>query len=115
MSAVCARAVRLTASQRDRLKKVARGHKSVYRDRLRAQIVLDAAADYPNAAIARRRRLGVDAVRKWRDPFAAEGLAGLIDRKRSGRPPQFIAVQRAQVTATACELPGTRRGSVRRG
>jgi hypothetical protein len=80
MSAVCARAVRLTASQRDRLKKVARGHKSVYRDRLRAQIVLDAAADYPNAAVARRRRVGVDTVRKWRGRFAAEGMAGLIDR-----------------------------------
>ncbi len=50
MSVVCARAVWLTASQRDRLKKVARGHKSGYRDRLRAQIVLDAAADHPNAA-----------------------------------------------------------------
>jgi transposase len=99
--------VRLTASQRHRLKKIARGHKSAHRDRLRAQIVLDAAADYPNAAIARRRRIGVDTVRKWRGRFAAEGPAGLIDRKRSGRPPRFTAMQRAQIKAIACELPAS--------
>ena len=57
-----------------------------YRDRLRAQIVLDAAGDYANAAIARRRRVTQDTVRKWRGRFAAEGLAGLIDRKRTGSP-----------------------------
>jgi transposase len=107
MPAVCARPVRLTAAQRHRLKKVARGHKSAYRDRLRAQIVLDAAGCYTNAAIARRRRIGVDTVRKWRGRFAAEAMAGLIDRKRSGRPPRFTPVQRAQVTAMACELPAT--------
>jgi transposase len=68
---------------------------------------LDAAGDYANAAIARRRRVGVDTVRKWRGRFAAEGPAGLIDRKRSGRPPRFTPVQRVQVKAIACELPAT--------
>lgn len=97
----------LTASQRRRLTKTARGHKSPYRDRLRAQIVLDAGAGYPNAAIARRRRVSVDTVRKWRGRFAAGGAAGLVDRKRSGRPSRFTPVQRAQVTALACELPAT--------
>jgi transposase len=107
MSAPRARLVRLTASQRHQLKKVARAHRSPFRDRIRAQIVLDAAADYTNAAIARRRRVSVDMVRKWRGRFAAEGMAGLADRKRSGRPPRFTPVQRAQVTALACELPAT--------
>jgi transposase len=97
----------LTASQRHRLNTLARGNKSPYRDKVRAQIVLDAAADYPNAAIARRRRVSVDMVRKWRGRFAAEGMSGLADRKRSGRPPRFTPVQRAQVTALACELPAT--------
>jgi transposase len=107
MSTLRACPVRLTASQRHRLKKVARGHKSPHRDRQRAQIVLDAAAGAANAAIARRRRITQDTVRKWRGRFAAEGLAGLIDRKRSGRPPRFTPMQRAQVTAIACQLPAT--------
>jgi transposase len=107
MPALCARPVRLTASQRHRLKKTARSHSSPHRDRLRAQIVLDAASDYANAAIARRRHVSVDTVRKWRGRFAAEGLHGLGDRKRCGRPPRFTPVQQAQVKALACELPAT--------
>ena len=105
MSALCACPVRLTASQRHRLKRTAQGHKSPHRDRLRAQIVLDAAGGHTNAAIARRRRVGVDTVRKWRGRFAAEGMHGLGDRKRCGRPPRFTPVQQAQVKALACELP----------
>ena len=105
MPALPARPVRLTASQRHRLTTTARSHKSPHRDRLRAQIVLDAAGGHANAVIARRRRVGVDTVRKWRGRFAAEGLGGLGDRKRSGRPSRFSAVQQAQVKALACELP----------
>jgi transposase len=107
MPALCARPVRLTAAQRHQLQKIARGQKSPHRDKVRAQIVLDADDDYPNAAIARRQHLSVDVVRKWRGRFAAEGMHGLGDRKRSGRPPRFTAVQQSQVKALACELPAT--------
>lgn len=100
--------ISLSASQRHRLKKMARGHKSPYRDKVRAQIVLDAAAGHDNAAIARRCRISVDTVRKWRGRFAAEGMAGLADRKRPGRPPRFTRVQQAEIKALACELPATR-------
>jgi hypothetical protein len=37
--------------------KIARGYKSPHRDRLQAQIVLDAAVGHANAAIARRCRV----------------------------------------------------------
>ena len=107
MPTLRARPVWLTATQRLHLTRMARGQKSPHRDRVRAQIVLDATAGHANAAIARRCGVGVDMVRKWRGRFAAEGMAGLGDRKRSGRPPRFTPVQRAQVTALACELPAT--------
>ncbi len=105
MSAPRAHPVRLTAAQRHRLKRIARGHKSPHRDRLRAQIVLDAAAGHANAAIARRCRVTPDTARKWRGRFASDGFDGLRDRKRCGRPPRFTPVQQAQVKALACELP----------
>jgi hypothetical protein len=95
----------LTAAERHRLKKLAQGHKSPSRDKLRAQIVLDAARSLPNAEIARRCVVTVDTVRKWRSRFAAEGLDGLVDRARSGRPPTFTPVQVAEVKALACQLP----------
>jgi transposase len=107
MPALCACPVWLTASQRRRLKRIARAATSPHRDRLRAQIVLDAAGNYTNAAIARRRRVGVDTVRKWRGRLAAEGSHGLGDRQRCGRPPRFTAAQQTQVKALACELPAT--------
>jgi transposase len=73
---------------------------------LRAKIVLAAARRESNASIARDLRVHVDTVRKWRRRFAAEGLAGLRDRPRPGRPRVFTAVQVAQVKALACEPPG---------
>lgn len=96
--------IRVTPAQRRVLTRRARGHKTPHRDRVRAQIVLDAAAGHANAAIAARRGVCVDTVRTWRGRFATDGLAGLGDRPRSGRPPGFTPVQVAEVKALACQL-----------
>ena len=76
-----------------------------YRDRLRAAIVLAAAADQANAAIAAELGVYTDTVRKWHRRFAEGRLAGLKDTPRSGRPPSFTAADRAEVIALACALP----------
>lgn len=75
---------------------------------LRARIVLAAADGASNAGIAAGLGICVDTVRKWRSRYAVRRLAGLVDARRSGRPRQFTAVQRAQVTAIVCELPADR-------
>jgi transposase len=75
---------------------------------LRAQIVLACAGGASNAGVARDLRVCVDTVRKWRRRYARQRLAGLVDVRRPGRPRRFTAVQRAQVTAIACEMPATR-------
>ncbi|MFI6724796.1 IS630 family transposase [Streptomyces sp. R-74717] len=94
-----------TAAERKRLKKMAYGHKTEHRLRMRAQVVLHAVRGRSNARIARETGLHLDTVRTWRGRFAEGGLAGLADRKRSGRPPAFTALQAAQVKAMACQLP----------
>ena len=76
-----------------------------YRDRLRAQIVLEAAYGGSNAGIAEQLGVCVDTVRTWRRRFAAERLAGLKDRRRSGRPPVYADTVRAETVALACALP----------
>src|SRR5204862_4164555 len=83
----------------------ARSVRGAYRDRMRAQIVLAAAAGGHNAAIAGQVGVHVDTVRKWRRRFAAAGLAGLKDAPRSGRPAVFTAADRAEAVALACALP----------
>jgi len=75
---------------------------------LRARIVLAAADGASNAGIARAVGVCEDTVRKWRRRYAAGRLAGLSDARRSGRPPRFSPVQRAEVPAPACELPASR-------
>jgi transposase len=95
----------LSASVRATLKKRADGHRTEHRDRLRAQVVLLAARDWPNARIARRLGISVDTARKWRDRFAARGLAGLADLARSGRPRRISELERAELVALACQLP----------
>jgi transposase len=99
--------VMLSAGERKRLKRCARGAKTAYRDWLRAQIVLAAARGRASARIAADLHVSVDTVRKWRDRFAARGLDGLKDLPRSGRPRRITALQRAAVVALACQLPAT--------
>ncbi|WGD39730.1 IS630 family transposase [Streptomyces cathayae] len=100
-----ARPIALTASERERLKKMAYGHRIEHRIRQRAQIVLHAARGRPNARIARETGLHLDTVRTWRGRFAEHRLPALSDRKRSGRPATFTPLQTAQVKALACQLP----------
>jgi len=83
----------------------ARSGRGQHRDVIRARIVLAAAAGHPNAAIATDLGISVDTVRKWRRRFATDGVSGLEDLPRSGRPRRFIPVQVAQVKALACPLP----------
>lgn len=95
----------LTAAEETVLTARARSGRSEHRDRVRARIVLAAAAGASNAAIALDLGLCVDTARRWRRRFAAERLDGLVDRPRSGRPRRFTAVQTAEITALACTLP----------
>ena len=75
---------------------------SSVRDVLRARIVLAAAAGVSNAEIAASLGVHVDTVRKWRTRYAVQGLAGLRDAARPGRPTVFTPLQIAEVKALAC-------------
>jgi transposase len=100
-----ARPITLTAAERRRLIALAYSRTAAYQQVIRARIVCDAARGDSNAAIARRHDLTVDTVRRWRGRFADEGLAGLADRSRPGRPPRLTPVQVAEIKALACQLP----------
>jgi hypothetical protein len=74
----------------------------------RAKIVLLAAAGWTNAAIARRLQVAPNTAGKWRRRYFEQGIDGLRDRKRPGRPRVFPAAIVAEVKALACELPVSR-------
>ena len=79
----------LSAEQRRELAERSRRYTLSYRDVVRAKIVLLAAQGLDNDEIAARLDTRREIVSKWRKRFYEEGLAGLEERPRSGRPPTF--------------------------
>ena len=100
--------ITLRAAERRWLKALTRRGTAEYRQVTRARIVLLASAGWANRAIARKLGLAPNTVGKWRKRFFAEGVDGLRDRKRPGRPRVFPAAVIAATKAIACELPATR-------
>jgi transposase len=79
----------LSATQRRVLQARVRKATAAQREVVRARIVLAAAEGEPNIQIARRLQVAVNTVSKWRKRFSQDGLSGLGDRKRPGRPRRF--------------------------
>ena len=79
----------LTAEQRHELEARARRYTSPYRDVVRAKIVLMAAHGLDNDEIAARLDTSRVIVSKWRKRFFEQGLSGLEERPRGGRPRVF--------------------------
>lgn len=97
--------VNLPADERGLLEARVRAGNTPQKVVLRALIVLMAADGTPNAAIAEELGVCLDTARKWRARFCANGIEGLADAPRSGRPPVYSAAEVARVKAWACELP----------
>ena len=81
--------IELDAGTREALERRARCYTLPYREVIRAQIVLLAAEALDNDVIAARLNTRREVVSKWRKRFFLEGLAGLEERPRRGRPARF--------------------------
>ena len=81
--------VDLTAERRRELEVIARRYTLPYRDVIRARMVLLAADGLDNDQIAARLDTRREIVSKWRKRFFEQGIAGLEERPRGGRPPAF--------------------------
>jgi transposase len=79
----------LTVEERRVLQARVRRPKTEQREVLRARIVLAAAQGEENKLIADRLGIAPNTASKWRKRFFQEGLAGLADRDRPGRPRAF--------------------------
>lgn len=81
-----AQAVELTEEQKGELQRLVQARRSPQAQVLRAQIVLLAAEGFSNQEIAAKLETGEPTVGRWRRRFLRQGLAGLVDAARSGRP-----------------------------
>ena len=73
----------------------------------RARVVLLLAEHRPGVEVARMTGYTPVQISRLRRRFAAEGLAGLDDKPRAGRPPVITSRQRAQVVARTLRPPGS--------
>jgi len=101
--------IALTEEQQAELQVLIRSHSASQADARRARIVLLAAAGWPNDEIAVELHTAPNTIGKWRRRFAGEGMAGLLDRQRSGRPLALSAGLFNQVL-TEVMRPPQRRG-----
>src|SRR4051812_24085838 len=95
----------LSDEQRRELERRAAAYSGPHRDVVRAKAILYAADGMSNAEIARRLDQSRQAVSDWRKRFCGEGVQGLEERPRPGRPRRFPPAQVAEVKALACEIP----------
>ena len=70
----------------------------------RAKIVLSCLNREPIKDIALAMKIQANTVIKWRDRFTKEGIGGLFDRPRTGKPRQYTEKFRNELLA-ALELP----------
>ena len=95
----------LTAEERSAIDQLAHARTVPARQVERARIIAYASQGEGAPAIAERLRLDAYTVRGWIHRFNAEGLAGLEDRPRAGRPPTYAPEQVATVVAAALTDP----------
>ena len=86
--------VTVSAADRVELERRVRSQTGQARDAKRARIVLLAAEGRSGVEIAERVGVSEPTVIKWRRAYADQGLAGLADRPRSGRPREITPEQR---------------------
>lgn len=81
--------IELSAQDRAVLEQRARAYTAAHHEVVRAKIVLMAADGLENTVIAVRLDIRPQVVSLWRKRFHEEGLNGLRDRPRTGRPRVF--------------------------
>jgi transposase len=95
----------MTAEEQKQIKRLARSRTEAARVVERAQIVSLARQGVGVPAIARRLHLSEKAVRLWLKRFNSQGVEGLQDEPRAGRPPTYTVEQVSEVIATALTKP----------
>ena len=81
--------IELSDEDRAELESLVRRGTAEQRMVTRARIVLAACDGEENLSIAKRLGVAPHTVITWRKRFFEEGMDGLVDRKRSGRPRTF--------------------------
>lgn len=95
----------LTDEERTHLERLANSRTAQLRDVERARMILHNSQGMRVAAIARLLNIDPDRITCWIVRFNNEGLPGLKDRPRTGRPAIYSSQQVSTIIATALSKP----------
>src|SRR3954470_22038349 len=93
----------LTEEEGDRLQSLAHRARSQSLLARRARVVLACAEGLDNKAVARKLRVSLGMVGKWRSRFLQAGLEGLLDEPRAGAPRKVNDAQIEEVIIQTLE------------
>jgi transposase len=100
-----AKSIEIGAEDRAELERIVRASTEEVRMVERAQIVLHAAEGLSAARIGRLLGCSTNTAHKWRARYEQDGIAGLCDLPRSGKPLTYSQADRARLIAKACTRP----------
>jgi transcriptional regulator with XRE-family HTH domain len=104
----------ISREQRQQLRSIVNRPKAAMRDVRRAWIILNRADGLSQQQTAERNRVNRPVVAKWEKRFRQQGLAGLADAPRRGRPERLSADLKGRIVTQATQPPpGRQRWSVR--
>ncbi len=95
----------LTDDERTMIERLAHSRTAPARQVERAQIIWLAQQGLSVPAIAERLRLHEQTARDWLKRFNKDGLSGLDDLPRGGKPPTYTPEERAEVIALTLSNP----------
>jgi transposase len=98
-----AQAIKLSREDRKYLELLTRRGTAEHRQVMRAQIALMCHAGATTTAISEAVGVSVQTVSHWRTRLARQGLKGLDEVARPGRPRRIAASQRLELLSLACE------------
>lgn len=98
-----AQTIKLSREERKSLELLTRRGTAEQRQVMRAQIALMAHRGETSTAIAQALSVSVQTVSHWRSRLAQQGVEGLQEVPRSGRPRSIGETQRLELLALACE------------
>lgn len=91
----------LTEKEKTELVRMARSRSALHHLVQRATVILAVAEGCTQAEAAGRAGLSPSLVGAWVERFNQEGIAGLWDRPRSGRPPSYDELSKGRVIQAA--------------
>jgi len=95
----------MSEGEQEELKRISQMRKGEYRVIERAQAVMAVYAGESGYRVAQRLGHDPDVIYRWLDRFEQQGIDGLYDQARSGRPAEYNEDQRGECLAMAQTAP----------